>query len=72
LIVKPNKGERGNGVMLLSNLKELEQFYQEYSNGLFDEKIAVIQEKVKGNEYRVIYLDGEILLTYMKQPFTLV
>lgn len=72
LIVKPNKGQRGRGVTLLRNLDDLEKFYKKYTKDSFNDTIAVVQEKVKGTEYRVIYLDGEILLTYKKQPLTLI
>lgn len=72
LIVKPNKGERWGGVRVLETFDDLKAFYEEYNNGLYKDKIAIVQKKIEGDEYRVIYLDGKILLAYKKQPLTMI
>lgn len=62
-IIKPNKGSKGEGVRVLHNNNDLENQVKTIS--LMD-YIAIVQEIVKGDEYRIFIVDGDIKFSYLK------
>ncbi len=70
LFVKPNRGALGKDCMKIENVEELRKgLNQIWEN----DYIAIVQKYLIGKEYRVMFLDGEILLTYEKsKPFNVI
>ncbi len=71
IIIKPNKGKKGEWVFVIHNDDELEKFYEQYNKWIYKDNIAIVQEFIKWDEIRAIYFDGEVLLGYKKEPFIL-
>jgi len=67
IFIKPNRGALGKNCMKVENIKEL----QDGLNQIWkNDYIALVQKNLIGKEYRVMFLDGEILLLYEKsKPF---
>ena len=67
LIFKPNDGSLGAGVKKIFSKEQLLQELSAYNNndrtGLF-----MLQKYLPGNDYRVLYLDWEILAAYERIP----
>ncbi len=63
LFVKPNEGAEGEGVLLVQDAAQLkahlEILYQEHDRVLF-------QRPALGDDYRLVVLDGEMLLAYQR------
>ena len=69
LIVKPNSGSRGRLVNAVDN--EAEMFAAlEAAWGL--DPLALVQERVVGIDLRLDFLDGELLLGYVRRPVVVV
>jgi D-alanine-D-alanine ligase-like ATP-grasp enzyme len=66
VIVKPNRGSLGDLVAAASNLHEVrniaEMVLSKYS-------VAIVQEYVPGNDYRIVVLGGEIISAYQRVHF---
>jgi len=63
LIVKPNSLSQGKGVFRVSNPAELETaIYKVFQLPTATEYIVIVQEYVCGVEFRLIMLDGELVL----------
>jgi len=68
IVCKPNKGTGGNDVYKISNQIELESTIQKMFSKYRD--LCLCPFYNIENEYRAIYLNGEILLLYLKdRPF---
>lgn len=68
LIVKPNGLSLGKGLSLITQSSQIETAIDKVFRLPNDlETIVIIQEYVEGEEFRVIMLDGELLLCYEKQ-----
>ncbi len=68
LVVKPNRGSRGRDVTRVDNLSELEAAVETVWQRDY---LALVQERVKGFDLRLDFLDGEYLLGYSRQPVVL-
>jgi len=69
VIVKPNSGSQGEGVALVSNK---EQFYRAMSRVFKQDKIALVQRRVIGRDYRVVILDKQIISAYERIPLSVI
>lgn len=65
LIVKPNDGSQGKGVALVHNKKD---FYRAMGIIFKKHNVALVQEYVKGTDYRVVVLDKKIISAYERIP----
>ncbi len=61
VIVKPNSGSQGGGVALVHNKRE---FYAAMRRIFKGDKVAIVQKKVSGKDYRIVVLDNEIISAY--------
>ena len=69
VIVKPNSGSQGTGVSLVHNKKE---FYKA-SKGIFaGDRVMLVQEPVKGKDYRIVVLDKKIISAYERIPLNVI
>lgn len=69
VIVKPNSKSQGVGVYKVTNKKE---FYAAMRHIFKIDKIALVQRIAKGNDFRVVVLDGEIISAYQRIPLHIV
>ena len=70
IICKPNKGTGGNDVYKISNQWELESVIQKMFSKYRD--LCLCPFYNIENEYRAIFLNGEVLLLYLKeQPYVI-
>ncbi|MEM1198746.1 MAG: ATP-dependent carboxylate-amine ligase [Pseudomonadota bacterium] len=67
LFVKPNEGAEGEGVRQVADEAQLrahlEVLYQQYDR-------VLIQRPAAGDDYRIVVLDGEVVLAYQRVPLT--
>lgn len=65
VIAKPNSGSQGENVMIAASSGELLE-----SLSLIHRKdpLALVERYASGREYRIVVLDGEILLVYERTP----
>lgn len=69
LIVKPNSGSQGTAVSLVHTKSE---FYRAVNNVFKSDRIALVQRKVSGRDYRVVVLDNEVISAYERVPLNVV
>jgi len=69
VIVKPNSGSQGSGVALVYDKRE---FYRAMREIFKNDKIALVQRRVKGKDYRIVVLDGKVISAYERTPLTVV
>ena len=67
VIVKPNNGQQGRGVALVHAKQE---FYRALREIFKTDSVALVQEYVKGRDYRVVVLDNEIIAAYERIPLS--
>ncbi len=65
VIVKPNSRSQGVGVYKVTNKRE---FYSAMRKIFKVDNVALVQEVLVGNDYRVVILDGEVLSAYQRLP----
>lgn len=70
LIFKPNNGSRGEWVKKIFSQKQLLQELKLYNNDNKD-WFFLLQQYLPGTEYRAIYLDGEVLVAYKREPISI-
>ena len=70
VIIKPNSGSQGSGVMLVHTRQE---FYAGMRR-IFatQDRVALVQRLVCGKDYRVVVLDGRIISAYERIPLSVV
>ena len=68
VIVKPNSGSQGVNVSLAHTKKE---FYQALRNIFKSDRIALVQPKVTGRDYRIVVLDDKIVSAYERIPLSI-
>lgn len=71
IIVKPNSKSQGMGVQKVEDIKD---FY-EAIDFVFDEvhdKVALVQEAVEGDDYRIVVLDNEVIAAYRRSPLSVI
>jgi D-alanine-D-alanine ligase-like ATP-grasp enzyme len=69
VIVKPNGASQGKGVVLAHSEKELRKALQTIFT--FD-RIALVQRRIIGRDYRIVVLDGKIISAYERIPLSVV
>ncbi len=67
VIVKPNSGTRGQGVALVYTKRD---FYRAMRLIFKEDKIALVQQPVKGNHYRLVVLDDRVISAYQRLPLS--
>lgn len=69
VIVKPNSGSQGTGVALVHTKRE---FYRAARSIFKNDRILLVQALVRGNDYRLVVLDDEIISAYERVPLSVV
>lgn len=69
VIVKPNGGSQGVGVSLTHNKRE---FYRAVRAVFKHDKIVLVQQLVRGKDYRIVVLDKNIISAYERIPLSVV
>jgi D-alanine-D-alanine ligase-like ATP-grasp enzyme len=69
LIVKPNSGSQGQHVQLVHNSQELKRALKEI---FLEDRVALLQEFVRGRDYRVVVLDDKVISAYERIPLNVV
>jgi D-alanine-D-alanine ligase-like ATP-grasp enzyme len=69
VIVKPNSGSQGSNVSLAHSKKE---FYQSLCAVFKHDRVALVQEKIAGRDYRIVVLDDKIISAYERVPLSVV
>src|ERR1035437_9344639 len=69
VIVKPNSGTQGIGVSLVYNKLE---FYRAIRSVFSGDKVALVQKRVFGKDYRLVVLDKKIISAYERIPLNVV
>lgn len=69
VIVKPNSGSQGSNVSLVHSKSE---FYGALLAIFERDRIALVQRKVSGNDYRIVVLDGKIISAYQRIPLSVI
>lgn len=68
-IVKPNSGSQGGGVALAHNKRD---FYAAMRAALKSDKVALVQKRVSGRDYRVVVLDDRVISAYERIPLSVI
>ncbi len=69
VIVKPNSGTQGIGVSLVHNKKE---FYKAVNSIFKGDKVALVQQPVRGKDYRIVVLDDKVISAYERIPLSII
>lgn len=69
VIVKPNSGTGGNGVELVHTKAA---FYRAMRAIFRKDKVALVQQLVRGNDYRIVVLDDNVISAYERIPLSVV
>lgn len=69
VIVKPNSGSQGVGVMLVHTKRE---FYDALRRIFVRDRVALVEECVPGKDYRIVVLDSKIISAYERLPLSIV
>ena len=69
VIVKPNSGSQGAGVSLVHNKRE---FYSAVRAIFKSDRIVLVQQPVRGKDYRLVVLDEKVLSAYERIPLNVV
>lgn len=65
VIVKPNSGSQGTDVALVHNKME---FFRALRSIFKNDRIALVQRKVEGHDYRIVVLDTNVISAYERLP----
>ncbi len=65
IIVKPNSGSQGQGVTLVYSKPE---FYRALRAIFKQDRVALVQKKVSGRDYRIVVLDNKVISAYERIP----
>lgn len=69
VIVKPNSGSQGSGVALVHNKQE---FYRAIQTIFKNDRVALVQSKVEGKDYRFVVLDKKVVSAYERIPLNVI
>jgi D-alanine-D-alanine ligase-like ATP-grasp enzyme len=69
VIVKPNSGTRGQGVSLVYTKFE---FYRALRQIFRKDDVALVQQQVRGKDYRIVVLDNKVISAYERIPLNIV
>jgi D-alanine-D-alanine ligase-like ATP-grasp enzyme len=67
VVVKPNGGRQGIGVDVVADERQFRRAMREI---VALRSLALVQRRVRGNDFRVIVLDGEVLAAYRRVPLS--
>lgn len=65
VIVKPNSGSQGSGVALVHSKQE---FYKALRAIFKRDRVALVEQKVTGKDYRIVVLDKKVISAYERIP----
>ncbi len=65
VIVKPNSGSQGTNVAMVHNKR---QFYNAMKSVFGRDRVALVQQVVRGKDYRVVVLDKRVISAYQRIP----
>lgn len=71
LFVKPNSRSQGVGVEKVLNDQGLQVALGDIFEDL-KEKVAVVQEPIPGDDYRIVVLDNEVISAYQRLPLSVI
>jgi hypothetical protein len=69
VMLKPNSGSQGIGV---SPAYDKESFYRMIRSIFVSDRIALVQQKLLGKDFRVVVLDDEIISAYQRIPLNVI
>ena len=69
VIVKPNSGTQGTDVALVHSKKD---FYRAMKQVFRHDRIALVQQYVRGRDYRIVVLDKEVISAYERIPLNVI
>lgn len=69
VIVKPNSGSQGTGVTLAHTKRE---FYRAMRVIFKRDRVALVQQPVRGKDYRLVVLDDKVISAYERIPLNVV
>ncbi len=69
VIVKPNSGSQGNNVSLVHSKNE---FFRALRAIFRRDRVALVQQRVLGRDFRIVVLDNEIISAYERVPLSVV
>lgn len=69
VIVKPNDGSQGSGVVLAQNKKELGGILRKIFK---KNRIALVEKYLPGRDYRIVVLDNKIISAYERIPLSII
>ncbi len=69
VIVKPNSGSQGAGV---SPAYDKASFYRAMRAIFKNDKIALVQRMIAGQDYRIVVLDDEVISAYQRIPLSVI
>lgn len=69
VIVKPNSGSQGRGVALVHNKRE---FYRAMRAVFEIDRVALVQQPVRGKDYRIVVLDERVISAYERIPLSVI
>ncbi|MBX4210637.1 cyanophycin synthetase [Candidatus Parcubacteria bacterium] len=65
VVVKPNSGSQGKGVAFVHTRREFERALRVIFK---QDRVALVQRPVSGNDYRVVVLDARVISAYQRIP----
>lgn len=72
IICKPLSDMQGRGVIKINNNNELKQFWDKFDIWEFGNRHYIAQEYITWYDCRILYLDGEVLISYQRIPAQIV
>lgn len=69
VVVKPNSGSQGSGVAIVQSRRE---FYRAMRAAFKFDRVALVQRPVRGQDYRLVVLDDEVISAYERIPLNIV
>src|SRR3990167_11050466 len=69
LIVKPNSGSQGKNVSVVHNDREMGAALKEI---FLDDRVALVQTRIMGRDYRIVVLDDRIISAYERIPLNVI
>lgn len=69
VFVKPNSGSQGKGVCKVYTKAE---FYHAMKDVFSRDRVALVQQPLTGNDYRIVVLDNQVISAYQRIPLNIV
>ncbi|OGZ67911.1 MAG: hypothetical protein A3D44_00125 [Candidatus Staskawiczbacteria bacterium RIFCSPHIGHO2_02_FULL_42_22] len=69
VIIKPNSGSQGAGVALVNTKYE---FYRAMRSAFKRDRVVLVQQQVRGKDYRLVVLDDRVISAYERIPLNVV